>query len=129
MSPTRPTVLRNVLVPSGTGKIGPVYISPIPAWGKFSDVQVLVRSRVGSEPGRPARGRFVAALPLPEVEAGVGGRAEAAPEQQQRREEMLGQPGHAQRRGPGAAAASCAAGPVPPLPPPRREHLRAGCGA
>lgn len=117
MSPTRPTVLRNVLVPSGTGKIGPVYISPIPARGKFSDVQVLVRSRVGSEPGRPARGRFVAVLPLPEVEAGGGGRAEAAPEQQQqRREEMLGQPGHAQRRGPGAAAASCAAGPVPPRP-------------
>lgn len=53
-----------------------------------------MRPGVGSQPQGPARGRPVAALPLPEVEAGPAG-TEAAREQQQEGGEEPGRTLHA----------------------------------
>lgn len=86
VGPAGPTVLRDVLVAGGAGVVDAVDVPPVPALRELGHVQVLVRPGVGSQPRRPARGRLVAVLPFPDVEAGPAGVEAAAEHQQEGRE-------------------------------------------
>lgn len=63
MGPAGPTVLRDVLVPSGAGEVDTVHVPPVPALGQRGDVQVLVRAGVG--PARRQKQQLVPLLLLP----------------------------------------------------------------
>lgn len=97
VGPAGPTVLRDVLVAGGAGVVDAVDVPPVPALRELGHVQVLVRPGVGSQPRRPARGRLVAVLPFPDVEAGPTG-VEAAAEHQQEGREAPHRTGHAEHR-------------------------------